>query len=323
VLEDWRVNDRFVLRANPRYWDAANVASARVDLLCGDNPYTALNLFLRGDVDFVTDRRVLPGELGPELATRRDFHRYDYLGCDFIRFNTTRRPFTDARVRRAFAMAIDRRRIVDRITRMGERPTSGIAPEGAGGYAPPKGLRENPDEARRLLAEAGYAEGAGFPPVEYAYNAGTRMHAEVGVEIQSMLRARLGVRVELRPLEWKTYLSEMSRLNYDFIRGSWVGDFNDPSTFLDCFLSDSGNNRTGWRNPEYDRLLETAARTPDRATRHALLRRAETLLVSEETPVTGLYGHVGLFAFDPDRVTGIWPNLTDEHPFHTMRRARR
>ena len=321
-LLSWRVNDRFRLRRNPQYWDAAQVMAERIDILSGDNPSTALNLFLNGEVDLISDRKIIPGELGPELAARPDFHRFDYLGQDFIRFNTTRKPFQDARVRRAVAMSLDRSRITARITRMGERPSAAVTPAGTGGYHPPAGLSCDPATARRLLAEAGYPEGRGFPAIEYTFNVGSRIYEQTGVEIQSMLREHLGIRVELRPLEWKTYLAEMSALNYDFIRGSWVGDYDDPMTFLDCFLSDSGNNRTGWKEVRYDRLLQAAAAEADPQRRLEILRQAETLLVEEAVPVTGLYSHVGLYAADPRKVGGIWPNRMDEHPFFSMRRIR-
>ena len=321
-LLGWRVNDRFRLARNPHYWDAAQVTAKRIDILSGDNPSTALNLFLKGEVDLISDRKIIPGELGPELAQRPDFHRFDYLGQDFIRFNTTRKPFHDARVRRAVAMSLDRSRITARITRMGERPSAAVTPAGAGGYQPPAGVLWDPVSARRLLAEAGYPEGRGFPVVEYTFNVGSRIYEQTGVEIQAMLREHLGIRVELRPLEWKTYLAEMSALNYDFIRGSWVGDYDDPMTFLDCFLSDSGNNRTGWKEVRYDRLLQAAAAEVDPQRRFGILREAETLLVTEAVPVTGLYSHVGLYAADPRKVGGIWPNRMDEHPFFSMRRIR-
>ena len=96
----------------------------------------------------------------------------------------------------------------------------------------------------------------------------------------------------------------------------------DPMTFLDCFLSDSGNNRTGWKDARYDRLLQRAAAEGDPDRRRGILREAERLLVEEAVPVTGLYSHVGLYAADPRKVGGIWPNRMDEHPCFSMRRVR-
>ena len=167
TLRSWRVNDRIRLRRNPRYWDVAHVRADTIDVLAGDSAHTALNQYLVGDIDFILDKDMFPAELAEALRRRPDFHSYTYLGTYFVRFNTTRKPFDDPRVRKAIAMAIDRRRIVSRITRMGEPPASHLVPAGAGGYQPPPGLELDPDDARRLMAEAGYPEGKGFPAFEY------------------------------------------------------------------------------------------------------------------------------------------------------------
>ena len=340
-LVSWRPNDRVQLRRNPRYWDAAQVGCERVDVLAGDSPTAALNLYLTGDVDFLIDKVVIPNELNDVLRTRPDFHPYSYLGTYFLRFNVTRKPFDDPRVRKAISLVVDKRRIVERITRLGERPASAITPPGTGGYEPPGGLGHNAlmavdaaayanamaanvAEAQRLLAEAGFPDGKGFPPFTYMFNAGggggARMHENVGIELQTRLRTHLGLQVEMRPVEWKTYLSEMSQLNFDMIRGSWIGDYQDPTTFLDCFLSDSGNNRTGWKSPRYDALMAAAAAEPDVARRFDLLRQAETLLVRDDVPVLPVFNYVGMFAYDSSKWEGIHENLTDEHPFWAIRR---
>lgn len=323
TLESWRVNDRIRLRANPHYWDAAHVRSKVVDVLAGDSAHTALNLYLAGDVDFIVDKDMFPTELAEALRARPDFHRYDYLGAYFLRFNCTRKPFTDPRVRRALALVIDRPRIVERITRMNERPASHLVPFGTGGYTPPAGLEPDLPLARQLLAEAGYPGGAGFPPVEYAFNAESKLHEHIAVELQSTFREALGIRIELRPLEWKTYLNNMSKLDYDMMRSSWIGDYNDPNTFLDLFLSNGGNNRTGWRDPEFDQLIHTANATLDRARRFELLAQAEARLLRVGAPIVPLYSYVGFYALDTNRITGVHGNLLDEHPFWAIGRLPR
>ncbi|MEN9677512.1 MAG: ABC-type oligopeptide transport system, periplasmic component [Verrucomicrobiota bacterium] len=340
-LLSWRPNDRIRLRRNPHYWDAANVGCERVDVLSGDSPAAALNLYLAGDVDFLIDKVMIPPELNDVLRKRPDFHTFQYLGTYFVRFNVTRKPFDDPRVRQAISLVLDKRRIVERITRLGEQPTSALTPPGTGGYQPPPGLGHNAvlasdasayaaametnrAEAQRLLAAAGFPGGKGFPPFTYMFNAGggggSRMHENVGIELQTALREDLGLQMELRPVEWKTYLSDMSRLNFDMIRGSWIGDYQDPTTFLDLFLADSGNNRTGWKNARYDALLAAAAAEPDVSRRFDQLREAETLLVRDEVPILPVFNYVGLFAFDRTKWEGIYANLTDEHPFRSIRR---
>ncbi len=348
-LEYWRPNDRIRLRKNPRYWDASNVQMEIVDMLPGDSATTAVNLFLTGAVDFIADKNSIPTELYDRLADDPRFLRFPYLGNYFMRFNTTRGPFKDPRVRKAIALVIDKRRLVDRITRLGETPASGLVPPGVPGYAAPPGagqnaldawnsganpvecekayqtaLAANVDLARQLLVQAGYPQGRGFPSFTYMFNAGggggARMHEQIGVEVQSMLKSQLGLSMELRPVEWKTYLTDMSRLNYDMIRGSWIGDYADPTTFLDCFTADNGNNRTGWRNAQYDGWLAKAAATSAIGDRRKLLQQAESLLVAEEVPIIPLYYYNGMMAFDPKKFHGIYPTLTDEHPLWAISR---
>ena len=313
-LTDWRLNDRLSLHRNEKYWDAVHVRSETIDLIHGENATTALNLFLTGGVDMVLDNSLFPSDLNDLLAARPDFCKFDYLATYFLRFNCTRKPFDDSRVRRALAMAIRRQRIVERITRMGERTATALVPPGTGGYTPPEGLREDTAEAQRLLAEAGYPGGQGFPIIEYTYSTNSKVHEQIGVEIQQMLLENLGIRITLRPLETKTYFSEMSLRHFDIIRGAWIGDFDDPSNFLDIFESDSGNNRTGWRNSGYDRLLAAARQTPAPDTRFTLLRQAEELLVGQEAPIACLFQFRGLYAADPERIGGIHPNSVDRHP---------
>ncbi len=323
TLDSWRLNDRVRLRKNPRYWDAANTQSAVIDLLSGVVPATALNLYLSGAVDIVWDKELVPPDLIDKLKERPDFHIAPSLGNYFIRVNVTRTPFDDPRVRRALALVIDRDRIVSRITKGGERVAYCVSPPGiANGtkvYEPPWGLRPDPDLARQLLAEAGYPQGRGFPTVTYTYNT-QESHRKIGVELREMWGRELGLRVELRQLEWKAWLRAQSMLDYDLVRSSWVGDYNDPNTFLDLFMSENPNNRTGWRNPAYDRILRQANAETDPARRQELLCAAETILVEQDLPVLPLFFYVNMEFFDPARVTGIHENIRSEHPLRVIRR---
>jgi oligopeptide transport system substrate-binding protein len=318
---DWRVNDRIRIRKNPRYWDAAQVELKTIDIRSGDNPAAALNVYLTGGVDVIVDKTAMPTELLPQLLKRPDFHRFPYLGTYFLRFNCTRPPFQDVRVRQAFCLVLDKQRITDRITGAGEAPTDTLTPPGTGGYQPPPGLHRDVARAKRLLAEAGYPGGRGFPAIEYMYNVGTRMHEQIAIEMKATLAQELGVTLQLRPLEWGPYLEDMAHLNYDLIRGSWIGDYEYPNTFLDLFTRNNGNNRTGWGSDEYDRLMAEANASLDESERFRLLRQAEALLIQQEVPILCVYHYVGVFAFDPTQWTGIFPNATDEHPFYSMRRV--
>ena len=170
-LVAWRINDKVRLRKNPRYWDATNTRSEIIDLLPIGSPSAALNLYEGGQADMVWDKELVPVELLDVLLKRPDFHTFNYLATYFVRFNVTRKPFDDPRVRRALALAVDKERIVKKITRAGEQPASHLVPDGTAHYTSPEGLGYDPELAKKLLAEAGYPGGKGFPRFEYIFNA--------------------------------------------------------------------------------------------------------------------------------------------------------
>ena len=318
-LEFWRLNDRARIRKNPRHWDAANVRSAVVDFLPIKSATTALNLYETGQADVIWDKNLVPSELMDELGKRPDCHKFEFLGTYFYRYNVKRKPFTDLRVRRALALAVDKQRLVEKITRSGEKATSHFTPRGIGVYQPPEGLGYDPAEARKLLADAGFPGGKGFPPFHYLYKT-DKGDEQVAVELQAMWQKELGIKMELRAMEPKVYYSSQSALDYDLSRSSWIGDYNDPNTFLDMFMSGNGNNRTGWTNAVYDALIREANLQTDLRKRAVTLARAETLLIRDELPVVPLYFYAGVNFFDTNRIAGINQNLLDEHPIHTIRR---
>ena len=319
LMEEWRLNYRIRLRKNPNYWDAQNVRLQTVDLLPIENAISAYNFYASKVADLILDKGLTPPSLITEIKRRPDFHAAPFLGDYFIRFNVTRKIFSDARVRQAFAMAIERKRIVQKITQAGEPPAYSFTPPGTAGYQPPEMFHFDPEKARQLLADAGYPQGRGFPTVTYLYD-NKKLNEDIAIEIQSMLWQELGVHVELQKQEWKVYLNSMNRRDYDFCRSSWIGDYNDPNTFLDCFVTNGGNNRTGWSNQEYDRLIEAAGKEADQRKRFDYFRQAEDILLNQATPICPLYFYMGIQIYDNAKLGGIEPNLLDEHPFREMYR---
>lgn len=319
VLESWRINDKIRLKKNPRYWNRDKVALGTVDILPIADANVAFNFFASGLADLVMDKGLAPPALLDELKRQPYFHASPFLGIYFLRYNCAKGPFADERVRRAFSLAIDKKRIVEKITRAGELPAPGFVPPGIPGYAGTDGLPYDPSSAKQLLAEAGFPEGRVFPLVNYLYSK-SELNEAIAVELQSMWRETLGVNVNLLRQEWKVYLNSLSLLDYDIARSSWVGDYPDPNTFLDMFLTDGGNNRTGWGNPEYDRLISDAAREPDPARRLGILRRAEDLLVQQAVPIAPIYYYVGIQLYDPEKIGGIRANVLDEHPLRAIYR---
>lgn len=313
VLREWRVKQYVLLEKNPRYWDAANVPDQKVKFLPIENQTTAFNLYEQGDIDWLTD---MPLEYIEELKVRPDFHSGPFLTTYFYGFNVTRKPLDDKRVRRALALAINKEQIVEHITRAGEAPARSLVPPGLPGYTPARMPPHDPEAARKLLAEAGYPGGKGFPKFEVVYNT-LESHKNIASAIQEMWRKELGIEVDLRNVEWKIYLDFQTNLEFDILRRGWVGDYTDPNTFIDMFTSDGGNNNTGWKNAEYDRFVHAAVRETDPARRMKLLHDAEAILM-DELPIIPIYFYVTKNMWKKE-VLGLHDNVRDTHPLNRTR----
>ena len=262
-LAEWRINYRLRLVKSPTYWDRDLVRLETVELRTINNAITALNTFVTGAADLTMDKDGVPTTLVEALRRQPYFHSGPMLASCFMRYNCAKPngPFRDPRVRLAFSLVLDRSRLVDRVTKMGEPAAYSLTPPGCGGgYQPPQPapLLDVP-RARALLAEAGFPGGKGFPLVNYLYPS-RDVDISLAIEVQEMWQSALGVRILPQKQEWKVYLDSMRKINYDICRSPWVGDYNDPNTFLDIFTSGNGNNRTGWASGEFDRLIAAAAK---------------------------------------------------------------
>jgi oligopeptide transport system substrate-binding protein len=322
-LVDWRLNDKVRLKKNPYYWDAANTHLELIDVLPVGSPNTALNLYETGTADVIWDKDLVPTEQFDVIKKRPDSHTFTYLGTYFFRFNVTRKPFDDVRVRRALALAIDRDRLTRRVTKAGEVPADHLTPDGTANYHAPHGLGFDPELARKLLAEAGYPGGKNFPRFQYMFNAAAggaaKIHEKIAVELQQMWHENLGIDIDLQQVEVQVLYANQSHLQYDVSRSSWVGDYNDANTFLGMFTSTDGNNRTGWKNAHYDDLVREANLQTDKQKREQLFQEAEKILVDDEVPIVPLYFYSGFNLFDPKKVAGIYPNILDQHPLNAIR----
>lgn len=317
LLHDWKINDRVEFSKNPYYWNADTVRLNRIDALAVSNAGTAFNLYATGQADLILDKGLIPQTLLTELKKRPDFHSYTYLGSYFYRINTTRPPFDQPLVRKALVAAVDRERITRKITKAGELPATAFTPEGIPGYTPPQGISFDPAQAKAWLAKAGFPDGKGFPRFHILYNK-SELNEKIALEIQDMWKKNLGIQCELKNQEWASYLESMSKLDYDISRSSWVGDYVDPNTFLDCFISGGGNNRTGWSNAEYDALITAAGKETDPTSRMEIFQQAEKILVRDEVPIIPLYYYAGILFYDANRLKGIHPNILAEHPLREM-----
>ena len=238
VLSEWTFKRRARLRLNPSYHSASGIRCRTVDMLEYDNVSASLMAFDAGDVDFLTDLSVPYEHELYRLA--REGVREDLKPCKtpatyFFNFNCVsaevagrKNPFVDPRVRRAFTLATDRLSIVENVRKRGDRPArTFVPPDAVSGYNPPTGLMYDVAAARELLAEAGYASGAELGPVELLY---PPRQARVCQALARMWEDSLGVQVELRAQESKTFAEEKTRQRFMIAWGNWYADYNDPTT---------------------------------------------------------------------------------------------
>ncbi len=313
-------NGPFVLKANrrgqviitdksPSYWDAANVRLNSIHFYPAEDRESEERAFRAGQLHLT---EALP--VGKVDSYRRDHPEMlkisPFLDTYFYRLNTTRPGLADPRVRRALARAIDRRAIVEKITRGGQSPATTFVPA-LPGYPAPGGLVEDVAEAARLLAAAGFPEGQGLPPLDILIN-NSGNHRIIAEAVQQMWR-RIGVRVEINNMEMSTLLAKRRALDYSVLRSEWVADFTDPKSFLDVFRGGSNNNHTGWNSLAYDAALREADRTSDPAARLKRLASAEAILL-EEMPIIPIYYFTTVRLVHPS-VRGWHPLPLDRHPY--------
>jgi len=313
-LQSRRIRDRIRLVKSDTYWNRDKVRLNVVDALAVESDATMLNMYLTGKSDWIT---TVSNTVIPKLREqgRKDFLPAPYFAVYFYRINVTEPPLDDVRVRRALSMAIDRREIIDAVTKVGESPAHSIVPPGVKGYERALCDSFDPEEAQRLLAEAGFPGGDGFPSVEILYNT-LELHRDVAELIQSQWRSVLGINATLQNQAWGTYLNKQRMLDYKIARAAWIGDYVDPNSFLDMFVTEGANNETGWGNAEYDALIASAATEPDADERLRLLHRAERILM-DEVPVIPTYFYVTK-SMVRSYVRGFYGNMQDVHPLHEV-----
>lgn len=315
LMKEWWFRQRMVFEKNPRYWDASSVRLNRVRVAMVESSTTALNMYATGEFDWPGGSTSLPAEFMDHLSGYHDFHQHPFLAVYFYWVNTKEPPLDNPLVRRALSLAVDREALVRHVTRGGQIASADLVPDGLAGY---RGLGQpvfDPDAARRLLAEAGYAGGAGLPPVSLSFNT-SEGHKQVAEALQAMWQQELGITVELKNQEWKVFLANAEQMNFQLCRMGWVGDYADPYTFLELLTSDCGNNHSNWSSPAYDQLLEEANRQSEPEKRLDMLRQAEAMAL-EAQPLIPLYVYTRSQLIKP-YVRGIWGNHQDRHPWKSI-----
>jgi oligopeptide transport system substrate-binding protein len=308
-LKTWELNNRIVVEKNPHYYDASMVRLNEIHYYPVSNVMTEDRMFRAGQLHLTSS---MPTQKCPIYIEEKNPNlKIDpYMGTYFYRINTENETLSDVRVRKALAYSIDRQLLVDKVTQCGQIPAYSFTPPGSNGYQPSTEIPYDPVLAKQLLAEAGYSSDNPFPKLEILFNT-NEGHRKVALAIQQMWQNELGIEVELVNQDWKVYLSREMVGDFQISRAGWIGDYEDPNTFLDLMRPNRGNNKTGWENMDFDALVEEANTINNQDKRYELLNEAEKILI-DNMPIIPLYTYVRVYQLSPD-VKGFNPHILDHH----------
>nr|WP_300090570.1 peptide ABC transporter substrate-binding protein [Sedimentibacter sp.] len=263
-LTEYQTGSHLTMVKNDNYWDAANVKLAGIKGLMIVEGTTALNGYENGEIQVLDSITI---EQIPRLQKEDpNFVIYPHIGTYYVNFNVDNEVFKDPNIRKAFSLAIDRKQFVEQVTKGGQTPATGFIPSGMiysdgsdirpldanGMPAPEYGIdptKANVEEAKKLLADAGYPDGKGLPKITFLYNTNEN-NKKIAEALQGMWKQNLGVDVELLNQDWAVFQETRRAGEYMMARGGWLGDYGDPMTMLDLFTVASGNNDPQWRYAE-------------------------------------------------------------------------
>nr|WP_244590333.1 peptide ABC transporter substrate-binding protein [Xenorhabdus stockiae] len=285
------VNEKIVLSPNPYYWDHKKTVLKKVTFVPINQESHAVNRYLAGDLDITES---FPKNMYHKLLhdIPGEVFTPDQLGTYYYAFNTQRAPTNDIRVRQALAMTINKNLVAEKILGTGEKPAWHFTPDVTAGFHPEKSQQqiitqqERDRRARLLLKEAGY--GPDNPlKLSLLYN-NLENNQRIAIAVSSEWKKKLGVEVKLVNQEWKTYVDNRNTGNFDVVRASWTGDYNEPSSFLSLLTSTHSGNLAKFHNPAYDALLKEASLETDDAARNRDYNQAEKM-IEEQAPIVPIY----------------------------------
>lgn len=313
TLKSWQHEYKIELESNPQFaYGEPKVKHIKMFMVPEQS--TAFALYENNELDYIDNRSFSTPDV-ERFRKSPEYHNFALLRNTYLGFNTTKKPFTDPRVRLAFSMAVDRS-IFPRIMRRGEKPLFTWIPPALPGYSPDSAVKFDIPKAKQLLAEAGYPNGKGLPPVEFLYP--NREDVRLIVEaVQDQLKKNLGISVVLQNMEWKVYLSTLNQDPPPMYRGTWGADFPDPETFGNLFTSSNGNNDTKWKNATYDHLIEQAEAEQNEKRRYELYAEADKLLCTVEAPIAPIFSATQNIMIKP-WVKGIAMNPLDLQFFQNV-----
>ena len=311
TLKSWKLGRKLVVEKSSTYWDSKSTKLDEIHFFSIELETTQENAFRAGQLHNIYNLHI------DKVATYKKEHADElrikpHLASYFYRFNVNKKPCDDVRIRKALTMTIDRESLVKNVTKGEQMASTFFTPPGVAGYTARARFKEDVGEAQKLLAEAGYPNGEGFPSLELLYNT-TEGHRIIAEAIQQMWKKNLNINITLQNQEWKVYLDRQREMDYQISRAGWTGDYPDPNTFLDMWTSWSQQNQTGWADPKYDALIRKAAITKDPNARLEVFQEAEEILM-DQLPIIPIYIYTRVYALHP-AVKNWHANVLDHHPW--------
>ena len=302
MISNWVPSERIVLSKNPNYvggWDTSKIVSDTITLLLLEDSSASYAAYNSGEAQLIKD---VPTDEIPSLTKAEDggdFYVDTILGTYYISLNDQKEPFTDPKVRKALSLAIDRDYVANTIMQGTYTPAynlvgPGIVDENGMFYDNANGGKTyisddydaNLEEAKQLMADAGYPNGEGFPTIEYSTN-DAGYHTPVAEYVQQAW-GELGITVNINKVEWASFLPMRRAGDYDVSRNGWVMDYNDPSNMIELFTTTNGNNDGKYSNPEFDAAVE-ASKVADKSVHFQKLHEAEDILMEDAACIPVAY----------------------------------
>ena len=292
MITEWTPSERIVLTKNPNYvggWDSSKIVSDSITLLLLEDSSASYAAYNSGEAVLIKD---VPTDEIPSLTKAEDggdFYVDTILGTYYVSLNLQHDAFKDAKVRKALSLAIDRDYVANTIMQGTYSTADSIVGPGIvdeNGYFHDNGnapyisadYEANMAEAKKLLEEAGYPNGEGYPTIEYSTN-DSGYHVPLAEYLQQVW-GDLGITLTISKMEWSAFTAARRAGEYDVARNGWVMDYNDPSNMLDLFCTSNGNNDGKYSNPEFDAAID-ASRVADSAEHFAQLHKAEDILMED------------------------------------------
>lgn len=309
TLTNWTKGQAIDVTKNENYWDKDSIKLSKITMSLVNSGATELTSYKNGELDRAGHPNgEIPTDQIPivQKELKDEFHVKGIASTYFYEFNVTAKPFDNAKIRKAFAMSIDRQAIVDKVTLGGQIPAFGFVPPGIKGVNDEYRTEnkddyftENVEEAKKLLEEGMQEEGyTKLPEITLIYNS-SEAHKKIALAAADMWKKNLGVDVKTENQEWAVFLENRRSLNYQIARSAWSADYNDPMTFIDMWTSNSGNNDTGFKNEEYDKLVNEAKSLEDNAKRNENFKKAEEILIKENQVLMPVYYYTNVSVEKP------------------------